>query len=63
MVEVDERAPGDQEPFEWMRGQARRALDATARRGQVVVVGKSLGSAAAPLVSERGLPASGSRRC
>ena len=49
-VEVDERAPGDQEPFEWMRGQARRALDAAAGAELVVVVGKSLGSAAAPLV-------------
>jgi hypothetical protein len=55
-VEVDERAPGDQEPFEWMRGQALRALDATGAE-LTVVVGKSLGSAAAPLVSERGLPA------
>jgi hypothetical protein len=55
-VEVDERAPGDQEPFEWMRGQALRALDAADAK-LTVVVGKSLGSAAAPLVSERGLPA------
>jgi hypothetical protein len=55
-VEVDERAPGDKEPFEWMRGQAQRALEAT-EADLVVVVGKSLGSAAAPLVSERGLPA------
>jgi hypothetical protein len=55
-VEVDERAPGDQEPFEWMRGQARQALEATDAE-LAVVVGKSLGSAAAPLVSERGLPA------
>jgi hypothetical protein len=55
-VEVDERAPGDQEPFEWMRGQALSALDATDAE-LTVVVGKSLGSAAAPLVSERGLPA------
>ena len=55
-VEVDERAPGDQEPFEWMRGQALRAIDATDAE-LTVVVGKSLGSAAAPLVSERGLPA------
>jgi pimeloyl-ACP methyl ester carboxylesterase len=50
VVEVDERAPGDQEPFEWMRGQARRALDATDAE-LTVVVGKSLGSAAAPMVS------------
>jgi hypothetical protein len=49
-VEVDERAPGDQEPFEWMRGQAQRALEATDAE-LTVVVGKSLGSAAAPIVS------------
>jgi hypothetical protein len=55
-VEVDERAPGDKEPFEWMRGQARRALEAT-EADLVAVIGKSLGSGAAPLVSERGLPA------
>ena len=56
VVEVDERAPGDQEPFAWMRDQAERALGATGADA-VVVVGKSLASAAAPLVSERGLPA------
>jgi hypothetical protein len=56
VVEVDERAPGGQEPFAWMREQARRAVDATDAE-LVAVVGKSLGSAAAPLVSERGLPA------
>jgi hypothetical protein len=50
VVEVDERAPSDQEPFEWMRGQARRALDATDAE-LTVVVGKSLGSAAAPMVT------------
>jgi pimeloyl-ACP methyl ester carboxylesterase len=55
-VEVDERAPGDQEPFTWMRAQAERALGATDAQ-RVVVIGKSLGSAAAPLVSERGLAA------
>lgn len=51
VVEVDERAPGDEEPFEWMRGQAQRALDAASGAEVVVVVGKSLGSAAAPMVS------------
>ena len=56
VVEVDERAPDDEEPFEWMRARADEALGAT-DAGLVVVVGKSLGSAAAPLVSERGLPA------
>ncbi len=51
VVEVDERAPDDQEPFEWMRGQAERALEAAAGAELIVVVGKSLGSAAAPMVS------------
>jgi hypothetical protein len=50
VLEVDERAPSDQEPFEWMRGQARHALDATDAE-LTLVVGKSLGSAAAPMVS------------
>jgi hypothetical protein len=50
VVEVDERAPPSQEPFEWMRGQAERALAATDAE-LTVVVGKSLGSAAAPMVS------------
>jgi hypothetical protein len=51
VVEVDERAPRDQEPFGWMRGQAEAALELAAGAEQVVVVGKSLGSAAAPLVT------------
>jgi hypothetical protein len=51
VVEVDERAPGDQEPFAWMRGQAERAIDAASGAELVVVAGKSLGSAAAPMVS------------
>jgi hypothetical protein len=51
VVEVDERAPHDQEPFEWMRGQAQRALEAAAGAELTVVIGKSLGSAAAPMVS------------
>jgi hypothetical protein len=57
VLELSERAPGDQEPFAWMRDRAERALDASASAGSVVVVGKSLGSAAAPLVAERGLAA------
>jgi hypothetical protein len=55
-VEVDERAPGDQEPFAWMREQAQRAVEAT-DADLVVVVAKSLGSAAAPMVADSGLPA------
>jgi hypothetical protein len=51
VVEVDERAPDGEEPFAWMRGQARRALDAAGGARQVVVIGKSLGSVAAPMVS------------
>ena len=61
VVEVDERAPDDQEPFEWMRGQARAGARGRRRaRSTCVVIGKSLGSAAAPLV-QRARP-SGSRR-
>ena len=51
VVEVDERAPRDQEPFEWMHGQAERALEAASGAERIVVIGKSLGSAAATLVS------------
>jgi hypothetical protein len=51
VVEVDERAPRDQEPFEWMRGRAERALEAASSAELVVVIGKSLGSVAATLVS------------
>ncbi len=51
VVEVDERAPGDEDPFEWMRGRAEQALEVASGAEQVVVVGKSLGSAAAPMVS------------
>jgi len=56
VLELSERAPADEEPFEWMRDRAKRALEA-ASADTVVVIGKSLGSAAAPLVAERGLPA------
>lgn len=51
VVEVDERAPRDQEPFGWMRGQAGAALELAAGAERIVIVGKSLGSAAAPMVS------------
>jgi len=50
VVEVDERAPADQEPFAWMRGQAQRALEAASGAELVVVIGKSLGTTAAPMV-------------
>jgi hypothetical protein len=49
VVEVDERAPAGEEPFEWMRGQAERALDAASGAETVAVVGKSLGSIAATI--------------
>ena len=47
VVEVDERAPADEEPLEWMRAQAERALDAASGAATVAVIGKSLGSVAA----------------
>lgn len=50
VLELDERAPGDRDPFEWMRERAHAAIG-EAGAEQVVVVGKSLGSAAAPLVN------------
>jgi hypothetical protein len=56
VLELTERAPRDQEPFAWMRDRAARALDA-AEAETVAVIGKSLASAAAPMVAERGLPA------
>jgi hypothetical protein len=56
VLELSERAPADEEPFAWMRERAVRAVDAAGAE-TVAVIGKSLGSAAAPLVAERGLPA------
>lgn len=56
VLEFSERAPANEEPFAWMRDRAERALD-EASADTVVVIGKSLASAAAPLVAERGLPA------
>ena len=56
VLELSERAPADGDPFAWIRERAAQALAATAA-GTVAVIGKSLGSAAAPLVSGRGLPA------
>jgi hypothetical protein len=56
VLELTERAPRDEEPFAWMRDRAARALDA-AGADTVAVIGKSLASAAAPLVAERGLAA------
>jgi hypothetical protein len=56
VLEVSERAAQDQEPFAWMRDRAERAV-AAAPGNTLAVIGKSLGSAAAPLVAQRGLPA------
>jgi hypothetical protein len=55
-LELSERAPADRDPFDWMRERAERVLDFT-QATTVAVAGKSLASAAAPLVAERGLPA------
>jgi hypothetical protein len=58
VLELSERAPDDREPFDWMRERAASALAAAeAEAERVAVIGKSLGSAAAPLAAERGLPA------
>jgi hypothetical protein len=56
VLELSERAPASEDPFEWMRDRAARALDGL-DAATVAVVGKSLASAAAALVTERGLPA------
>jgi hypothetical protein len=56
VLELTERAPRDEEPFAWMCDRAARALDEAAAE-TVAVIGKSLASAAAPMVAERGLPA------
>jgi hypothetical protein len=49
VVEMDERAPTDQEPFGWMLGQAERALEEASGAGTVAVIGKSLGTVAATI--------------
>ncbi len=56
VAELDERAPEDEDPFAWMPARAEQVLDET-DAGVVCVIGKSLGSAAAPLAADRGLPA------
>jgi hypothetical protein len=57
VLELRARAPADEEPFAWMLDRAARALDSVSEAATVVVIGKSLGSAAAPLVAERGFAA------
>ena len=56
VLEVSERAPADADPFAWMVERAERALTATSAT-QVAFVGKSLASVAAPLATQRALPA------
>lgn len=56
VLEVSERAPADADPFAWMSERAERALTATSAT-QVGFVGKSLASVAAPLATQRALPA------
>jgi hypothetical protein len=61
-LEVVDALPDDEEPFAWARDRAERGLDAVpppaaAGGGVVAVVGKSLASAAAGVVADRGLPA------
>jgi hypothetical protein len=54
VLEVLDALPEGADPFGWARDRARRALDhAGAQPGDVVVVGKSLASAAAGLVADR----------
>ncbi|MEA2381192.1 MAG: hypothetical protein QOH72_1163 [Solirubrobacteraceae bacterium] len=55
-LEVLDSLPEAAEPFGWARDRARRALDRVEAR-EVVVVGKSIASAAAGLVADRVLPA------
>ena len=55
-LEVLDSLPEGDDPFGWARDRARRALD-RAEADEVVVIGKSLASAAAGLVADRVLPA------
>jgi hypothetical protein len=58
VLEVLDSLPEGDEPAGWARDRARRALDhAAAHAPEIVVVGKSLASAAAGLAADRLLPA------
>jgi hypothetical protein len=61
VLEVLDALPDGAEPFGWARDRARRALEHARRRagagGELVVIGKSLASAAAGLVADGVLPA------
>jgi pimeloyl-ACP methyl ester carboxylesterase len=56
VLAVQDSVPEDDDPFAWAQDRARRALDHEPAACQVVV-GKSLASAAAGLVAQRGLAA------
>jgi hypothetical protein len=57
-LEVLDALPEGDEPFAWARDRARRALDHAMRpASEIAVIGKSLASAAAGIVADRGLPA------
>jgi len=56
VLEVLDELPGGAEPFEWALDRAERALDA-APGEDPLVIGKSLTTAAAGLVADRGLAA------
>ena len=56
VLELSERAPADADPFAWLTDRAERALTATPA-AQRALLGKSLGSAAAPLATREALPA------
>jgi hypothetical protein len=57
VLELSERAPSGEDPFAWMTERAERALVAVAAATQIVLIGKSLASVAAPLATLRALPA------
>jgi pimeloyl-ACP methyl ester carboxylesterase len=56
VLAILDRMPTQGDPFEWARDRAKHALDFRSVEHQVVV-GKSLASGAAGLVSDRALPA------
>ncbi len=55
-LELSERPPAEGDLFAWMRTRAERAL-LSVPATTLLVVGKSLGSVAAPLATKRALPA------
>lgn len=55
-LELTERPPGEGDLFAWMESRAERAL-VHVSSSSVAIVGKSLGSVAAPLATRHALPA------